>query len=250
MSTPSGDGPGDALLRTRFFHLTRACGACQMREQSIRARSRITGRCTSGKFGFSEKATPAGCRGARRTRRFEPPFDVAVDRRSAPPTAEVRSVRLNQDLKPPAAARRPCDHTKEFRDDSQMAERISERRPRERRRADGRSGGRRGRAWVPEGLEERVLLTGLTYTVDQTTDTGAGSGTSGDLRYAITQANANPGSTIQFARLGHDRARVCAAGRDRRHDNRRPGCVEPHGPEATRIRVLTINGASRWRSPA
>src|SRR5580698_3103788 len=75
---------------------------------------------------------------------------------------------------------------------------LSESRPRERRRA----GARRGRVWAPEGLEERVLLSGLTYTVDQTTDTGAGSGTSGDLRYTITQANANPGSTIVFAVSG------------------------------------------------
>ncbi len=79
---------------------------------------------------------------------------------------------------------------------------LSECRPRERRRAGSRGGRRRGRAWAPEGLEDRVLLSGLTYTVNQTTDTGAGSGTSGDLRYAITQANANPGSTIQFAVSG------------------------------------------------
>lgn len=38
-----------------------------------------------------------------------------------------------------------------------------------------------------------------TYTVNATTDTGAGSGTTGDLRYAITQANTNPGSTIDFS---------------------------------------------------
>ncbi len=75
---------------------------------------------------------------------------------------------------------------------------LSESRPRERRRA----GARRGRVWAPEGLEERVLMSGLTYTVDATTDTGAGSGTSGDLRYTITQADLNPGSTIQFAVSG------------------------------------------------
>jgi len=37
-----------------------------------------------------------------------------------------------------------------------------------------------------------------TYTVNATTDSGIGSGATGDLRYAVTQANANPGSTIIF----------------------------------------------------
>jgi hypothetical protein len=76
----------------------------------------------------------------------------------------------------------------------------SERRWGERRRASDRRRGRRGRVWAPEGLEDRVLLSGLTYTVDQLTDTGAGSGTTGDLRYAITQADANASSR---ACIGH-----------------------------------------------
>src|SRR5262249_8890436 len=67
-----------------------------------------------------------------------------------------------------------------------------------------RQGGARNRArrrvWAPELLEDRVLLT--TYTVDRTTDTGAGTGTSGDLRYVLTQANADNGSTIQFGVSG------------------------------------------------
>ena len=79
---------------------------------------------------------------------------------------------------------------------------FSARRPGEGRRAAARGKARRGRLWRPEGLEDRLLLSGQIYTVDATTDTGAGSGTSGDLRYAITQANANPGSTIQFAVSG------------------------------------------------
>src|SRR5579871_433947 len=37
-------------------------------------------------------------------------------------------------------------------------------------------------------LEDR--LTPNSYTVNATTDTGSGSGTTGDLRYCITQANA------------------------------------------------------------
>ncbi len=69
---------------------------------------------------------------------------------------------------------------------------------------------RRRRLWVPESLEERVLLLGnpTYYTVNLTTDTGASSGTdattgnpSGDLLWAITQANANSntaGSVIDF----------------------------------------------------
>jgi hypothetical protein len=60
---------------------------------------------------------------------------------------------------------------------------------------------RRKRLWIPEGLEDRVLLAATIYTVNAITDTGAGSGTTGDLRYAINQANANPntdGSEIQF----------------------------------------------------
>jgi hypothetical protein len=61
---------------------------------------------------------------------------------------------------------------------------------------------------VLEGLEERQLLSGATiYTVNVATDNapdsgGAGSGTMGDLRYVINQANANPnaaGSLIEFA---------------------------------------------------
>ena len=54
---------------------------------------------------------------------------------------------------------------------------------------------------VLEGLEERVLLSPTLYSVNAITDTGAGSGTAGDLRYVINQANANPntdGSLIQF----------------------------------------------------
>jgi hypothetical protein len=61
---------------------------------------------------------------------------------------------------------------------------------------------RRGKpVWLLEGLEDRILLAATTYTVNAITDTGAGSGTTGDLLYCITKANANPntaGSEIQF----------------------------------------------------
>ncbi len=57
------------------------------------------------------------------------------------------------------------------------------------------------RLWALEGLEDRVLLAATIYTVNSTTDTGAGSGTRGDLLYCIDQANANTnagGSEIEF----------------------------------------------------
>jgi hypothetical protein len=52
-----------------------------------------------------------------------------------------------------------------------------------------------------EVLEARTLLS--VYLVDRLTDTGAGVGLAGDLRYCITQANANPGDdTITFGVTG------------------------------------------------
>jgi len=52
-------------------------------------------------------------------------------------------------------------------------------------------------------LEDRVLLSGPTaYTVNLTTDSGTGSGNTGDLRYVINQANVDPnpsGSVITFS---------------------------------------------------
>src|SRR5262249_61186788 len=68
------------------------------------------------------------------------------------------------------------------------------RRDRARRRAGRRVGGL-------ERLEDRALLSGL-YTVNSLGDVGAGSGQSGDLRYCITQADRNPGSTVQFGVTG------------------------------------------------
>ncbi len=47
-----------------------------------------------------------------------------------------------------------------------------------------------------ESLEDRTLLS--TYVVNQTGDSGAGSGLAGDIRYCINQANLNKGSTITF----------------------------------------------------
>src|SRR5262245_57131832 len=68
------------------------------------------------------------------------------------------------------------------------------RRDRPRPRAGHRVGGL-------ECLEDRALLSAL-YTVNSLGDTGAGSGPSGDLRYCITQADHNPGSTVRFGVTG------------------------------------------------
>src|SRR6516165_4807977 len=50
-----------------------------------------------------------------------------------------------------------------------------------------------------ETLEVRILLSSV-FVVDSVTDTGAGSGLTGDIRYCIARADqsANAGSTITF----------------------------------------------------
>src|SRR5262245_20490130 len=59
----------------------------------------------------------------------------------------------------------------------------------------------RRRAWTVEALEARALLS--TFTVNSLGDTGTGIGTTGDLRYCITQANATTGdNTINFSVTG------------------------------------------------
>ena len=52
-----------------------------------------------------------------------------------------------------------------------------------------------------ERLEDRSLLSGF-YTVNSLGDAGAGAGQSGDLRYCITRADSDPGSTVQFGVTG------------------------------------------------
>jgi hypothetical protein len=61
---------------------------------------------------------------------------------------------------------------------------------------------RRGRRhWAVEVLEGRTLLS--TFTVNSLGDAGTGSGTAGDLRYVITQADQTAGdNTIDFAVTG------------------------------------------------
>ncbi len=54
-----------------------------------------------------------------------------------------------------------------------------------------------------ESLENRTLLSSTSWTVNTLGDSGTGSGTSGDLRYVITQADLAPGNnTIDFAVTG------------------------------------------------
>ena len=62
---------------------------------------------------------------------------------------------------------------------------------------------RRGKnRFMLEILERRELLT-TTWTVNSIADTGTGSGSSGDLRYCITQVNKNSGTQIiDFAIAG------------------------------------------------
>ena len=54
-----------------------------------------------------------------------------------------------------------------------------------------------------EPLESRTLLSSTSWTVNSLGDSGTGSGTSGDLRYVITQADQTPGAnTINFTVTG------------------------------------------------
>ncbi len=55
---------------------------------------------------------------------------------------------------------------------------------------------------MTQTVEAPSQVKGQVYTVNSLDDSGKGSGTTGDLRYAITQANANPGSLIDFSVTG------------------------------------------------
>jgi MBG domain (YGX type)/Domain of unknown function (DUF4214) len=93
-----------------------------------------------------------------------------------------------------------------------------------------------------ESIEERLLLS--TFTVNALTDTGSGSGTTGDLRYAITQANLNPGSTINITATGEDQlaSELPALSANMTITDSTPGSftLEGGGP-TTNYRALTIN---------
>jgi hypothetical protein len=52
-----------------------------------------------------------------------------------------------------------------------------------------------------ERLEDRTVLSTVTFTVNSLGDTGSGSGTMGDLRYCITQADKGPASNTYIINL-------------------------------------------------
>ena len=95
-----------------------------------------------------------------------------------------------------------------------------------------------------EAVEPRLLLTAFAYFVNALTDTGAGTGFSGDLRYAITQANLNPGSTITIDTSGTDNlgSSLPALAADVTISDSTPGAftVEGGGP-ISNYNALTIN---------
>ena len=69
-----------------------------------------------------------------------------------------------------------------------------------------------------EPLECRALLSLTTWTVNSLGDSGTGSGTSGDLRYCITQADQTPGRQHdQLLRHRHDHAQLGPAGPEQHH---------------------------------
>jgi hypothetical protein len=62
----------------------------------------------------------------------------------------------------------------------------------------------RRQALAIEGLDGRTLLSATVFSVNSLNDLGSGSGTAGDLRYCVQQANANTnpdGNLIEFAPL-------------------------------------------------
>jgi hypothetical protein len=78
---------------------------------------------------------------------------------------------------------------------NQLRERVRERDRSTRRK-------RRRLPLTFEGLEGRTLLAATIFSVNLPGDAGSGSGISGDVRYCVGQANANPnpdGSLIKFA---------------------------------------------------
>ena len=92
-------------------------------------------------------------------------------------------------------------------------------------------------------LENRMLLSGgpTIYTVDSTGDTGSGTGTTGDLLYAVNQANANPnpaGSLIEFSTPFFSTPRTITLTSTLLIDNQ-VGLVTIQGPGAN---LVTVSG--------
>jgi hypothetical protein len=92
-----------------------------------------------------------------------------------------------------------------------------------------------------EDLEPRLLLVGspTIYTVDVLSDTGTGTGATGDLRYCIDEANVNPntaGSIIEFAPLLFNVPRTITASLELSNT---AGPIAIVGPGAS---LLTLSG--------
>jgi hypothetical protein len=91
-----------------------------------------------------------------------------------------------------------------------------------------------------EPLEGRALLSLTTWTVNSLGDSGAGTGTSGDLRYVITQADKTTGdNTINFAVTGT--ITLNSALPDLRNTT---GVTDIEGPGAN---LLTVSGNNSVR---
>ena len=108
-----------------------------------------------------------------------------------------------------------------------------------------------------EPLEGRALLSLTTWTVNSLGDTGTGSGTSGDLRYVITQADqTHRRQHDQLRRHRHDHAQLGPAGPEQHHrldGHRGPGGFEPdRGPQQRRgdARFPHLHGGCQRRRPA
>ena len=93
-----------------------------------------------------------------------------------------------------------------------------------------------------EPLESRWCLS--TYTVNSIADLGAGSGSAGDLRYCIAQANANSGAnTIRFAPSVFATHKTITLGGTQLELRNTSGATTITGPTAG----VTINGNNASR---
>ena len=97
----------------------------------------------------------------------------------------------------------------------------------------------RRRRLALEPLESRALLSLTTWTVNSLGDTGAGSGTSGDLRYVITQADKTPGNnSINFSVTG--KITLNSALPDLSNTT---GVMDIDGPGASRLTMAPVAGS-------
>ena len=110
-----------------------------------------------------------------------------------------------------------------------------------------------GMAYLPSVVWPGKALAAGTYTVTLATDTSAPLGTSGDLRYAMIQANADPGSDIVFNIPGsgtheifidssYDLPPITAAGT---HIHGYTQGIAADGPISSRTILIQINGNAK-----